>query len=49
MIISTKCQGLLKNVNFVGNFRISSYKTTFKQQLNSEKWDTELGYLSAFG
>ena len=40
---SSECYLLLQNTAC----RFSSYKTTLKQQLNSEKWDA--GYLSAFG
>ena len=28
---------------------LSSYKTTLKQQLNSEQWDKELRHLPGFG
>ena len=36
-------------LDFLGKFPLSSYKTTLKQHLNGEKWDLELGHLSAMG
>ena len=39
---------LTQRANFRGN-PLHYYKTRLKQQLNGEKWDAELGHLSAFG
>ena len=34
-----------KRCTFLGQSSLSSYKITLKQQLNGDKWDTELGHI----